>query len=1848
MTRHLSRRRARRRSVVVLATLMLAAACVAVGTPTALASPGVPDPGSPGSLAFPSLTPGAFATPPAAARVKYRWWQPAADTNDAELQREVASMAGNFAGGFEQNGFPVSTGPLSGRLGGCNGCTSQFYTFAASQQFTQQYGWGTPLWSHRNAVSQQAAAQDGLIGDMNEGSEWDNTVPTVYSPNQEADQQDLSYGMQQYQPGQDPSGELPPVTAPALGGESTVLSDPANPGDANLQVQSVAGLLAGDQITLGRGSAAETATIKSVGTPSAIVPLSQPATSGTRVVHVPPATAGTGVPGTAEEPAQFVPGETVTVGSGASAEHAVIADIGTFDIATAPTTLVLPPGGSGSVAAPAGATNVEVASNTDFLKGDTITVGSGDQAETRTISSVGGPGSGTTLSAATAAGALQIGVARASELEAGQYITIGVGTGQETDRIASVSGSTLTFYSPLKTAHGSGDPLALKSVGVSFAPALSNNHSVGETAIDRGTGIALRSPLGKSHPAGDTFVAPGTGVTLTAPLIKTHSAGVNDAVATTLSAASTASATSIKVASVTNLAPGDQLTVGHPGYTQTVTITSVGTSGPDGTGVTFSPALSQFHYAGDPVVDATSADVTNASGGVSDIEKESLVAAQLVQCLSPSIADTKVAHVTALSGPAAAGDSSIAAGPLPYTGNPTADWIWSTPGAASNAAAGDVYLRKTFTTPAGVTRALLRINADDAETTYVNGVQVASSVWPNWPISQNADITKDLNPAGQENVIAVAANNRSASASGVIAAVQIDGSSPQRIVTDPSWKAWPNASAPPAGDWNTAGYDDSSWENAFSAGAFGIAPWGTQPDGSVGEATSLAVGDRVTVGAGSAAESRTITAISGSTLTLDKALSSAHPNGEGVWDTCTSAPGHTRELDPTTAINVTKDVKPNALNWTEGSLHYGGGSLPAGNGQPWELIDFYLDGDTKANDGNTATSPNQWMGHLSVASAKAMTDYFDKHILNDPATRAAIAYQDAHTGTPAVFEDSLENANNLNWVPDMISSWRSDLGYDPTALLPALAGTGRNATGALAFDFPQDDGQGATLGWRLRDDYGQMWNDLYINRYMKTLDDWAASRGLVARFQSYGDPIDAGESAAYTGIPEAEHYEFAGQDETQQFKVRASGMYQTATPHFLSNECCEAQGQVWADPFGMDGTGSGASPAVTEPNAESVYADQAGGDSQIIYHGWPYANGVAGSKALWPGYSYGGNDTYAAGNGPNQPQFADDRTNNIAVARHDLVLRQGQPSFDVAVFHEDFGLGGQGQDNLTNGWNMGTVMSNGVTSRPTSGKIIRSSSSLSQAGFLYGYVSPAFFRYPTATFSTDPQDGSSGKVLFPGHGDYKSLVLYDQSVMPVDVADKIVALAAQGLPIVIIGQVPNAAPNATGGTVAGMQAADQQVQAAMAKVTAAPNTKVVANLTASGSQSSDANAPAALKSLGIDAATQLNTSSAVGSGTATPVIGIRRHETNIDYYQLFNSSATSTARTSVTLTGQGIPYLLDAWTGKITPIANFTATGDRVTISLRIAPGNTSIVAVTPGNNVFKAKPKLDVHATGTTADATGEGVDNVVYDSSGNLVARAGTSGTYQTTLSDGTTVTSTISVPTIDSSSTVSVIGGRPTLTDWQLSVDSWTQTPSGDPTKTQHTPIPASGSFPVTPLNGVTNGTLPSWTAITPQNIPGLDPADNLTNVAGIGAYTTSFSLPADWSTKTGGAYLNIGAAIDTVDIWVNGKAVAGVDENDRNQVDIGPYLQPGTNQLKISVATPLRNAVAVAPATPATGQVPNSAETIGDLQEDALCPGYLNGPGPGPCTSAPGFTTKLANVGLIGPVTLMPYGQSTPLN
>jgi Glycosyl hydrolases family 2, sugar binding domain len=79
--------------------------------------------------------------------------------------------------------------------------------------------------------------------------------------------------------------------------------------------------------------------------------------------------------------------------------------------------------------------------------------------------------------------------------------------------------------------------------------------------------------------------------------------------------------------------------------------------------------------------------------------------------------------------------------------------------------------------------------------------------------------------------------------------------------------------------------------------------------------------------------------------------------------------------------------------------------------------------------------------------------------------------------------------------------------------------------------------------------------------------------------------------------------------------------------------------------------------------------------------------------------------------------------------------------------------------------------------------------------------------------------------------------------------------------------------------------------------------------------------------------------------------------------------------------------------------------------------------------------------------------------------------------------------------------------------------------------------------------------------------------LQDVSGVGTYTTTFGLPANWSSSHG-AYLDLGTVFDTFRVEVNGRELPGVDQANP-VVDVSSYLKAGGNTLKVTVATTLRS-------------------------------------------------------------------------
>jgi alpha-L-rhamnosidase len=165
-----------------------------------------------------------------------------------------------------------------------------------------------------------------------------------------------------------------------------------------------------------------------------------------------------------------------------------------------------------------------------------------------------------------------------------------------------------------------------------------------------------------------------------------------------------------------------------------------------------------------------------------------------------------------------------------------AKWIWC-PEAGVDlnkaAPAGDRYFRCLVRVPAGAkpVQARMLITVDDQFTLFVNGKQVGQFAENDgWKRPQSYDLLPYLQ-AG-ENVVAVTGTNI-ASQAGICAKIVVrfaDGKR-QTIVSDRHWKASPVA----ADGWNSVGFNDARWKDAFEIAAFGLGVWGRSATSAAAE-----------------------------------------------------------------------------------------------------------------------------------------------------------------------------------------------------------------------------------------------------------------------------------------------------------------------------------------------------------------------------------------------------------------------------------------------------------------------------------------------------------------------------------------------------------------------------------------------------------------------------------------------------------------------------------------------------------------------------------------------------------------------------------------------------------------------------------------------------------------------------------------------------------------------------------------------------------------------------------------------------------------------------------------------------
>jgi hypothetical protein len=434
--------------------------------------------------------------------------------------------------------------------------------------------------------------------------------------------------------------------------------------------------------------------------------------------------------------------------------------------------------------------------------------------------------------------------------------------------------------------------------------------------------------------------------------------------------------------------------------------------------------------------------------------------------------------------------------------------------------------------------------------------------------------------------------------------------------------------------------------------------------------------------------------------------------------------------------------------------------------------------------------------------------------------------------------------------------------------------------------------------------------------------------------------------------------------------------------------------------------------------------------------------------------------------------------------------------------------------------------------------------SLVDAGYSYEYVSPESLNLPGVSVS-------NGR-LAPGGPAYKAFVLNGGPNVTVAAAQQLLAYAKAGLPVVISGAIPNDIP---GFDSTGTQKA--QVQALMKQLANLPTVEVVAN---------EAAVPAALAALGVHPAASFY------EPPASDIYTIRREAPGASYFYLFNAGNTTASNLTLILRPEstpaaGTPFVLDAWTGAVAPVALWTS-GTKGVISIprvSLAPAQTALFAISR-TATFESFATPRAHLS--TLDAAA----SAIYAADGKTIeVRAPHDGSFAYTLSTGVRGTATVA---LEGEATH-------TLSGWTLQIVSW-EAPQD---------LSTIDSVRVTqPIVDLTGGLVP-WNTLPGQ-----------ANTSGVGTYNTTFAW-AHAANGTVGAQLDFGSVFHTVKAWVNGVQIPTADPT-APVVDISAYLVRGTNSLRVEAASTLLNAINSVAGVESLGALRTQTGIIGPNQAYGL--------------------------------------------
>jgi hypothetical protein len=768
-----------------------------------------------------------------------------------------------------------------------------------------------------------------------------------------------------------------------------------------------------------------------------------------------------------------------------------------------------------------------------------------------------------------------------------------------------------------------------------------------------------------------------------------------------------------------------------------------------------------------------------------------------------------------------------------------------------------------------------------------------------------------------------------------------------------------------------------------------------------------------------------------------------------------------------------------------------------------------------------SVSTNYTINYIDEYGVQALQDYWQEFILTSDLEALLQT-----NGRGEIYMDSLELASygaaGTLWGYNFKQEFSDRRGYDLTPYLPFISSdsTRVRGSGIKPFDWSAADPVDQVTIEKVRNDFYRSLTDMYRENVLEPLQSWLHSLDMSLRAEpSYGTLFEISTPAQFIDGIETESFSQNADVDLYRGFLGSANMY----GRLLSSET----GAVRASNYYYD----------MDYWTQLAYLQFAGGVSRTVFHGY---SGIEGSEGdtYWPGHE-GMYSRFSERFNSRQPAFAQYPEWTAMLARNQKVLRQGQPQRDIAILRTDnyFMSYGNPDDRYPSEYGFA------MYDEPYYWRDL----TLQHAGYTYDYFSPQLLEDTANVDWTD-------RLLQPDGPSYQAVIVY-QEEMELASAQRLLEIARDGLPVVFVNNTSEArSHNPLGGMIDldyGQAASvsrylddsDADLAAVVDQIKALPNVREIDDQSATMDT---------LLSLGVAprAAFAQPNNTILTQSRLDQANGILYTYAYSFKFEVGKDDPTTTFELSLDAVGQ--PYLIDDWTGRVTPVGTYEIRDGRTHVSLTLQTGESVLIA-------------LDLSSTGQALHAVSSTADAVLLDG-GTVAVQASQSGTYRTVLSDGRSFDTTLEAP------------APIALERWDIVVEDWN---AGDKvvnleTKFGHTTTEVYYTTAKTPLT-FSNSPLLPWkdlpaTANQLASLAGPDPS--MSDVSGVGTYTTDFTLPADWSSANG-AHLQIGSTNGgSAQVFVNGQKAPGLDLRTL-QTDVSALLRPGQNTITVTVASTLTN-------------------------------------------------------------------------